>query len=244
MKTLHPIAFALSVSLLAGIAAAHTTIPTQSTEGLRSNGYLRIGHGCEDGARDVVAQSVVFPTDAPVLSSSDPNQTPASLDQVIEQGGLAGLPNLVQDRSVFNVQSEKTDGNGNAIGFVGSRGRLRQGLIGQIPFEFTGPNFLAESCAKRLLIQVAIADLCAVGSQPVRGDKLNLWIPDNGSQLATKGAAASIDGIGEPATLIVNRDLLNNPLGGGCGGGFDLTVTPSATQVDRDLPVPHLWTPR
>jgi hypothetical protein len=232
--------------VLAPSAHAHTTIAVQATEGTRSDNALRIGHGCEDGdeAREVIAQSVVFPTDQPVLSASDPNATPADLTEVIAQGDLAGLARLVQDRSIFLFQAEKRDANGNAIGFVGRSGRLREGLRGRVPFEFTPPSFLADSCVKSLRIQVAIADICVIRGGRIEAGKLNLWIPDNGSAIATRAAANQVDGVGSPANLIVNRNLATNPLPGGCGDGIQVTVTPSAAQVDRDLPIPRFWVPR
>jgi hypothetical protein len=46
------------------------------------------------------------------------------------------------------------------------------------------------------------------------------------------GAAAGVDGIGLPATLIVNRDPLPVRLPP-CGAGIDVTVTPPRPDVDR-----------
>ncbi|MDD5274252.1 MAG: hypothetical protein PHU14_16230, partial [Methylovulum sp.] len=69
----------------------------------------------------------------------------------------------------------------------------------------------------------------------IQASKVNLWIPDNGSQYAIFGAAQNVDGIGEPPVLQVNRDLTNNPLPNGCGVGFTVTVRPSAADVDAHL---------
>jgi hypothetical protein len=44
--------------------------------------------------------------------------------------------------------------------------------------------------------------------------------------------------------LIVNRNLTANPLDASCGAGFEVTVTPSAAQIDRDLPIPNVWRAR
>jgi hypothetical protein len=237
---------AAALGFAASDASAHTTIASAASEGARSDNALRIGHGCEDGdkSREVIAQSVVFPTDQPVLSASDPNATPASLDEVIQQGTLANVAQLVQDRSIFLSQDEKQDENGNVIGFVGKNGRLRDGLRGRVPFEFSALNFVADSCAKSLRVQIAIADICVPGGAALRAGRVNLWIPDNGSQLAIRAAAEGVDGLGSPANLVVNRNLTSNPLPGGCGAGVDVTVTPSAAQVDRDLPIPRFWDPR
>jgi len=221
-----------------GPAAAHTTVKAQATEGVSDDNALRIGHGCEEGEFPVIAQSVVFPADAPELHASDPNVAIASLGDVIAPGSLVGLVSAIQDRSIFLAQRVKTDALGNVIGFFGTFGRLELGLTGRMPFQFTAPSFLPESCAVRLRIALAIADICKLSKPTLRPDKVNLWIPDNGSIYAVEGAAQGIDGIGEPAILTVNRNLTTNPLAPACGAGYELFVTPSAAQIERDLPIP------
>jgi hypothetical protein len=230
------------VSLAASGVLAHTTVKSQATEGVRDDNALRIGHGCgHDGVdRPVIAQSVVFPADAPELSASDPNAVITSLSEVISQGSIAGLVGAIQDRSIFLDQGEKVDANGNVIGFHGKHGRLSPELAGRVPFQFTAPNFVPESCATRLLVKVAIADICSRRPPTLEPGKVNLWIPNNGSQYAVAG----IDGIGEPATLTINRNLLTNPIAASCNGGYSVTVTPSAEQLDRDLPIAYYWRAR
>jgi hypothetical protein len=235
--------FSILILLGAADAFAHTSIKSQATEGVRDDHALKIGHGCE-GDHDVIAQSVVFPTDAPELASSDPNAVVADLADVIAQGSLAGLAQSIQDASIFAVQEEAVDANGNVVGFYGKRGRLHHNLLGRVPFQFTPPNFVPESCAKRLLIKIAIADICSIRRPNFAPEKVNLWIPDNGSAIATAGLAGGVEGIGGPATLTVNRNLLTNPLPESCGDGIDVTVTPSAAQIDRDLPIPKYWQAR
>jgi hypothetical protein len=247
MKLTSRMAVLLSALAFAPAALAHTTIKSQMTEGVRDDNALRIGHGCSDESGNsfpVIAQSVVFPTDTPALTPSDPNQVVTDLSDVIEQGGIAGLLGLIQDRSIFLRQGEKTDTNGNAIGFVGTNGELAPELAGRVPFQFTPPNFVAEACVTKLLIQIAIADVCKRRLPNLRPERVNLWIPDNGSRIATDALANGVEGIGAPATLTVNRNLLSNPLPEGCGAGFTLTVTPSAAQVDRDLPIRNFWPAR
>jgi len=232
------------VSLLAPNAFAHTTVKSQMTEGVRDDNALRIGHGCEDPdtgtMSGVIGQSVVFPTGDPVLTTSDPNFAVGALSDVTAQADLAGLVGAIQDRSIFLHQGTKTDATGNVIGFFGNLGYLEPGFGGRVPFQFTPPNFLADSCARQLLIKIAIADICRISPQ-LRAGRVNLWIPDNGSQISTAAKAAGIDGVGAPATLIVNRNLTANPLPESCGSGFSLTITPSPAQVDRDLPINKFW---
>jgi len=226
--------------VMAERASAHTTVQSPTVEGVREDNALRIGHGCgEHGA--VVAQSVVFPTDRPELSASDPAVVLTDLAEVIRQGSLAGLAQSIQDRSIFAVQGETVDANGNVVGFHARKGRLEPELAGRVPFQWSAPGFLPASCANRLLVKIAIADVCSAQQPILAPEKVNLWIPDNGSRFAALGRAAGVEGIGGAATLIVQRNAATNPLPAECGAGFDVTVTPSAEQVDRDLPIPGYW---
>lgn len=226
--------------VVASQAQAHTTIKSATTEGVRDDNALRIGHGCE-GDHPVIAQSVVFPTELPEITPSDPNVLIGDLAEVVTPGSLAGLAQSIQDRSLFSFQDETLDANGNVVGFRAGNGSLKTHLVGRVPFQFSAPSFVAQSCARRLLIKVAIADICSVKPPFLEPHKVNLWIPDNGSTVAIEGAAAGVEGIGGAATLTVNRSLTTNALPSHCGAGFDVTVTPSAAQVDRDLPIPFYW---
>jgi hypothetical protein len=234
-----------ALSLAAGSTAfAETTIRSAATEGRTDDNAIRIEHGCQTRGGDeasVIAQSVVFPSVSPQITASNGSAI-ADLSQVITQGTIAGLAKPVQDNNIFLSQKVKYDSLGNAAGFSGADGMLALDMQGRVPFQFTPPNFVATSCARRLLIKIAIADICAsnLGDTTPAG-KINLWIPANGSRYATMGAAAGVDGIGLPATLIVNRDLAANPLAGPCGAGIDVTVTPSAADVDANLPIPGVW---
>jgi hypothetical protein len=241
LESLRSASVAFALCAVGSMAEAHTTVKSQATEGVRADNALKIGHGCEE-VNPVIAQSVVFPTESPELSSSDPSVSIADLGEVIEQGGLAGLFSLIQDRSIFRLQDLKLDALGNAIGFHGRKGLLRIGLRGRVPFEFSGPNFLPESCATALRVELAVADICDASRPTMRPDKVNLWIPDNGSQFAIEALANGVEGVGAPPRLVVNRDLALNPLDASCNGqGHVVTVTPSAAQIDRDLPIARFW---
>jgi hypothetical protein len=214
---------------------AHTTIKDQATEGKTAYNALQIGHGCENpttGDRiPVTAQSVVFPTVNPVVTRSDGTAT--TLDaEISDTLGLAGKVDVVQDRSVFKAQDEVYDATGNVIGFNSTNGNLQTNLRGLVPFRFTPVTFQKSSCAKRLLVKVAIADICKKAFPPKPGTA-NLWIPANTTKFKNK----NIDGIGAPATLTINRDLTANPLDASCGEGYDVTVTPSNEDVDANLPI-------
>jgi hypothetical protein len=231
--------FTAAICAIAPVALAHTTVRSQATEGVRADNALKIGHGCDENP--VIAQSVVFPTDAPLITTNAPGVVIGDLAEVIAQGGIAGLVGSIQDSSIFGIQNAKLDANENTIGFHGKQGLLRIHLRGRVPFEFTAPNFVPESCATALRVEIAIADICKLKAPTLQPGKVNLWIPDNGSQFAIQGAANGVEGIGGPARLTVNRDLANNPLPDACRAGYVVTLTPSAAQVDRDLPIGRYW---
>jgi hypothetical protein len=235
------LAVAVALCAAATAALAHTTVQSPSTEGVRADNALRIGHGCAED-RPVIAQSVVVPTDAPQISSTDPGVAIGDLGEVIEPDSLAGLVNLIQSRDIFRLQAAKLDENQNAIGFVGTRGLLRPHLRGRVPFDATAPTFLEDTCAIALRVEIAIADICSLAPPTIRPSKVNLWIPANGSQFAIEGIANGIDGVGAPARWTIHRNLETHPLPDGCKGmGYTVTVTPSPEQIDRDLPIPGVW---
>lgn len=235
--------FILSLTVLISNAAfAHDEFKSQALEGTANDNAITIAHTCEVQSKPIVAQSVVFPGDNPALSASD-GSTFNDLSEVIDQGGIAGLVDLIQDKNIFQVQKEKIDALGNVTGFYGKGGLLANELQGRVPFAFTAPNFVSTSCVKKLNIEVAIADICVLSKPTIQAAKVNLWIPDNGSQYAIKGAAAGVDGVGEPIVLQANRDLNTNPFdpASNCGAGIDVTVTPSAIDVDTNLGIPGFW---
>lgn len=232
----------LAASLAVPAAHAHTTIKSAITEGRTDDNAVKIEHGCEVGEKvyPVIAQSVVFPTQNPVLTASDGSSI-GDLGEAIDQGSLAGLIHAIQDRHIFQVQQDKKDSNGNSIGFSGHEGYLDHALQGRVSFEITAPNFVADSCVKRLVVEVAIADICNLEAPTLRAPKVSLWIPNNGSRYASKGIQYGIGGVGEPGVLTINRDQELNPLPITCGNGIDLTVSPSAADVDANLPIPDVW---
>jgi len=251
----------LSTAIMASTAMAHTTI--QSTisadnTGTTSTSYnnIVIGHGCTD-AKDktfpVKAQSVLFPTvnpDVYVDSSTTPsdlavtdligpaptnsNPNPVSL-------GLANIPQLIQSKDVFGKQSEKTNSAGNVIGFNASNGALDTSLYGLVPFRFnaikfkTGVTGLTNGCIKKLVVKVAIADICKMSfpkGGPIEG-QANLWMPNT---TATKFTHA-LDGTsatplaGSPASLTINNDTA-------CGSGSTVTIWPSNEDIEQNLVMP------
>lgn len=206
-------------------AHAHTTIQVQAAEGTTTYNNLVIGHGCTapNGSKlPVIAQSVVFPTVNPKLTFTGAF---AGNPAMVSASTVAGIPQLIQTKHLFNKQREKTNAAGQVIGFENSDGTLDPTLHGLVPFRTAGITFLPDSCAARVVIQIAVADICE------KNGAKNLWIP----ALTAKYSDPTVDGIGSPASLTVNRDQAKNPLPAVCGAGYTLTVTPSAEDIDANL---------
>lgn len=244
IKTISVAALISGLALASTSVLAHTTVRDQMTEGKSGDTALKIGHGCTTAGgvkRGVIAQSVTWPNVNPVITASD-SSTINSLSEVITSAtGLVGLIKPIQSRDIFARQGVKLDANGNIVAFHGREGLLPPTFVGRVPVQVSSVAFQTASCAKKLLVKVAIADICAVGAPTLIEGKVNLWVPDNGSSYANIGKSRNIDGVGAPATLTINRDLVTNPLDGACGAGIDVTVTPSAAEVDANLPIPLYW---
>lgn len=221
-------------------AVAHTDVADEMTEGRSAFNKLTIEHGCENPTTGkslpVIAQSVVFPTTNPVVTRSDGSASPGLNAEIKNANGLAGLITLVQDKSIFRQQREILDSNDNAIGFFGTRGSLHPDLMGLVPFHVVPVTFLSTSCAKSMLVQVAVADICSRTFPPKAGTA-NLWIPAATSKFNKSG----IDGIGTPAVLTIKRNLDTNPLPAHCGDGYDVTLTPTEADVNEHLPIKGYW---
>ncbi len=218
----------LGLALACSLAAhAHTTVQNAVPEGTTTYNNLVIGHGCTlaDGSKlPVIAQSVLFPTVNPKYTTTG---TMAGNPAVVSISSFANIAQLIQSKDIFSRQKEKTNAAGNVIGFESTEGSLDPTLHGLVPFRTAGVSFPTDSCATKLVVQVAIADICQkLGAK-------NLWIP----ALTAKYADPTVDGIGAPASLTINRDLAKNPLAASCGAGYTLTVTPSNEDVDANLKI-------
>ena len=224
-STLFPAARAAALLAASLGAQAHTTIQNPAAEGQTTYNNVVIGHGCSapDGSKlPVIAQSVLFPTVRPVYSATG---AAAGNPSVVSVGSLANIPQLIQNKDIFSRQKEKLDAKGQVIGFESSEGSLDPALHGLVPFRTAGITFPADSCAVKLVVRVAIADICQ------KNGAKNLWIP----AVTAKYADPTVDGIGAPASLSFNRDLAKNPLPASCGAGYTFTVTPSAEDIDANL---------
>lgn len=219
-------------------AWAHTLLDTpRIPEAKKNTNNIVIGHGC--GEAGVIGTSVVIPdgVDSTITTGltenggTDPYN--GNLTDFLSWGNII---QLLQNRSVFSEQNEKTDSLGNVVGFWSGGGKpLAANLNAYIPFTISATFFEPSSCAKKVRFDIAIADVCKI--TPLSGftdDTVGLWTPAVGSKFdGAEGGHA----FNSPAFLTIERDLTTNPLPDTCGEGLYVYVRPSAAQVDRDMPI-------
>ncbi len=236
------VALVLTISLN---AFAHTTIVGTATEGQTFRGSFNIPHGCgpseESGnVKDplgVVAMSVVFPNALDSFATRVDTSELISLAGIIagaddHNGGLVVIsPRVVQDFNVFKTIAPIRDGNDNVHGIHYTDGFLDPMLTGVIPFQSSSfGSFIPTSCAKKITARVAIANYCHKNTGNRRAD---IWIGE------TTGVFndPEIVSVGFWPNLVINRDLVKNPLPPECGEGFDVTLQPSAADIDQNLTI-------
>jgi hypothetical protein len=237
-------------------ALAHTSFKDKAEEGKTAYTAIQIGHTCETpkGKKiPVIAQSVVFPTVNPIVTRPDPSDPTKTLtdlqlsDVISDPLGLAGKASLFQDRSIFKRQDVTTDAAGNVIAFHGTHGNLQANLRGLVPLRFTAPTIVPTSCARSVLVKVAVADICKRDVFPPKPGTANLWIPHATATFSDgtlDGSSSSFLG-GSPASLTITR---TSPLPADCPvdakdgkPGYDVTVWPSDEDVNAHLPIKGYW---
>jgi hypothetical protein len=256
-RTIKKIAFCtLAVAVVAASQSvlAHTRLQTSSAvEGTRVYNNATIGHGCEEAAAGqprpaVIANSMVFP---------DGTDSTISIDGAVVEGAVVsdyisnwgGAISHVPTRAVFDkTRIEFGRGGlagGNPVGNHSWKGRIPgDAHVGLVPIRIGAVDINADSCAKSVTFRVAIADICRITNIAGFNDHtVNLWTPAVGSKFDGVG----LHGYNSPATYTVRRNLDENPLpdvdvnGNACGEGVDVTVDPSAAQLDNDLPIRGIW---
>lgn len=233
----------LSLSLVTGVilvasqmVSAHTRLQIPNIEeGTRVYNNQIISHGCRNPdtqAVDVttIATVVVFPDGTDSSITVDGVASTQPLSDFIENWGSP--IRKVQNRDLFEIEEEIKDPLGNVVGYWAGVGGRQGGLIGSVPFR-TGAFVVSEaSCAKSVKAIVAIADICKLTNVAGFNDAdLMLWTPAVGSLF---DGTEDLNGYDSPASLIINR---TSDLPESCGAGVEVVVTPSATQLNRDMPV-------
>lgn len=221
-----------------GVLAHSNTVTRTVEEGTTGYNAIAIGHGCGESA--VIANSVVFP---------DGTDSTVSIDGAVVEGALVtdyidGVPDIkhVLSKDVFSKSAIAHDRAGTSRGVHSWKGSVAaHDTIGLVPLRIGGVTFNEDSCAKSVRFDLAVADVCKITtiagfSQP---EAINFWTPIvEGSNFNRP------DGENEASAFIVTR---TSPLpetdanGNACGEGVDIRVTPSADQMNHDLPIPGVW---
>lgn len=253
-----------SLSTAAMVAAsqgvfAHTRlqIPT-ILEGTKVYNNEVIGHGCHNEVANntsipVIGTSVVFPdatatvTSKPVGAAATDPSTPAGRVTDYLDGAGEGYSKKVYSKELFSAEGQKSNSLGNVVGYWTGGGASLPGVnyTGLIPFKTDAVTIKATSCAKSVTFVVAIADVCKLTNISGFNDQtVDLWTPAVGSNFDGPG----LHGYNSPATLKIVRNITGtpatltsaavaaNPLPASCGAGLDITVTPTAEQINRDMP--------
>lgn len=222
-------------------ASSHTRLKTPiidenaASHGSNYNDQV-ISHGCKVEATgraiiDTIGTVVVFPDGVDSIITVDGEAHAGLLTDFVQNWGSPVTK--IQDKNVFSVEEAITDSNGNILGYwAGGAPHLKGGFAGVIPFKTSGVIIEPTSCVKSVTFVVAIADICEV--TPVSGFSdatVMLWTPAVGSNFDGPG----LNGFDSPATLTVNRSLTELPES--CGDGVAVVVKPSATQLNRDMPI-------
>lgn len=228
---------------------AHTRLKTPTIDENSANhgsnyNDVVIGHGCQnetDGAStiDTVGTVVVFPDGKDSIITTKPAGSASTVEAAIHQGTLADFVTnwaspvtIVQSKDVFEMQKYIKDSLGNKLGFWAGGGKLTAGYRGLIPLTTAGVVINPNSCAKSVTFIVSIADICEITDVGgFSNATVQLWTPAVGSNFDGQG----LHGYDSPATLKVNRTIA--PLPASCGAGLDVTIKPSAAQLNRDMKV-------
>ncbi|WP_428353462.1 hypothetical protein [Methyloprofundus sp.] len=218
------------------IATAHTRLQIPSIdEGTRVYNNEIIGHGCRNPdtqAVDVttIATVVVFPDGVDSSITVDGVASDQPLSDFIENWGSP--VRKVQNKDVFEMEKQIKDPLGNVVGYWAGIGGRQGSLIGAVPFRTSSFVFTEASCAKSVKAIVAIADICKLTNIAGFNDAdIMLWTPAVGSQF---DGTDDLNGYNSPASLTINR---TSALPEACGEGVEVVVTPSAVQLNRDMPV-------
>ncbi|MDR4517549.1 MAG: hypothetical protein MRK00_09215 [Nitrosomonas sp.] len=239
MKLLTCILTGVTVIGLGQNAFAHTrlNVPT-ATEGERSINHLVISHSCNDNTR-TIGTSVVFPdgVDSTILVDGVPH-TGSITDFLTNYGNNA---QMIFDRSAFDFMDEKSDANGNSVGFwAGGGPGMPNNLNVATAIRLTAANIEPASCATSVKVNISIVDICEVTGVDGFGEgTVELWTHAGLGTPYDRDLHFAVDTGTDPgpAPFTINRDLQNNPLPENCGEGVSVELKASAAQINRDMPI-------
>jgi hypothetical protein len=208
--------------------SAHTRFETATVnENTRITNNVVIGHGCGDNS--VIGTSVVFPDGVDSVITVDGQAHTGSLLDFVQNWTNANQK--IYDRGLFTYQDEKTDSNGNVVGFWAGGESLPHNLTGFVPFRTSAVIIEPTSCASSVKFYVSIADICEItDSAGFNENTVELWTHNNLGTIYDR-VSTTDDG---PASLTILR---TSALPSSCGTGVAVEVKPSAAQINRDMPI-------
>ncbi|TXI30465.1 MAG: hypothetical protein E6Q60_01660 [Nitrosomonas oligotropha] len=222
----------LAIAVLAGttqIASAHTRLETATVnENTRITNNVVIGHGC--GENGIIGMSVVFPDGVDSTITVDGNPHAGALTDFVQNWGNS--MQLAYSRAIFDFQDEKTDSNGNVVGFwVGGGNTLPHHLNAYFTLRSGAVVIEPTSCAKSVKFSISIANICQItDTAGFNESTVDLWTHN---ALGTPYDRKSTTDEG-PASLTITR---TSTLPSSCGAGVAVEVKPSAAQINRDMPI-------
>lgn len=118
-------------------------------------------------------------------------------------------------------------------------------VTGLSPFKYGAVKFKTTSCAKNLIVRVAVANWCRRGAES-KGlpDRVDVWMGHTTAVFndqRTMPRSTPYDPAVEVPywpKMIIARDLVANPLPAECNGGYDMSIEPADADIDKYLPIP------
>lgn len=239
---------------------AHSSFQTATgVEGDKVYNNIVVGHGCDnkDPAKasvPVIANNMVLANgqDSTILIDGIINSAAKASDYLTNWPSalVKNIPSTdtfkKQDAILYSADGYKFTSYGEDVYFSVIGKTSLDGSIpgsfntGLIPFVMTAPGIVTGSgnCAKTVIIEGAIADICKfTNTKGLAAWTSNIWMP---SGTGSKFDIFALHGLGSPAKFTVTRKTAN-PLDASCGVGQEITIRPSAAQLNRDLPIKGKW---
>ncbi len=226
-------------------------------------------------ANTVGVDGTVLTGQATSLPVTSPNDLSDDINGALAGAGFNNLGmGLVSPNLFGNLIIPKTDANLVARGYAAFSGPvptvggvinempLQESVIsttGLSPFKFNVPTFKTTSCAKNLIVRVAVTNWCKRGGGVKHdADRKDVWIgtdthsvlysmtgPDHGIMPNSRVTLGMTDTTSEQGngksfwpSFTVTRDLVKNPLPAACNGdSYDVVIEPSGADIDANLTI-------
>lgn len=239
-------ALTASILMISQGAWAHSNLVTRTVEeGNTIYNSVAITHGCgdESGEYPVIANSVVFPDGVDsTIKVTDANGEPVTAGALSEY--VSGVPAVrhVVTKDAFEKNAQAHGRNEEQVGVHSWKGHVpAHDSIGLVNMRIGGVQINDLSCVKNVTFEVAVADICKITNVAgfANPANVNFWTPIVGSNFDRA------DGENEPTSITITRSATALPeadeAGNPCGEGLNVTVTPSAAQLNHDMPIPRVW---